>query len=88
MDGALRLPSTVSKREGCRGLVLVTVKRRRSVVKRRATRLSPECRYRSRFRIAPTKLGGRRGVTVAIRFRGNDTLGVVERVYPIRVGTR
>ena len=78
----------MSKREGCRGLVLVTVKRRHSVVKRRAMRLSRDCRYRSRFRIARSRLGGRRGVTVAVRFRGNDTLGVVERVYPIRVGTR
>jgi hypothetical protein len=88
VDGALALPATVSKRRGCRGFVLVTLRRGRSVIVRRAMRVSDDCGFRRRFRVARSKLRGRRAVNVAIRFRGNDALGTVERVYPIRVGTR
>lgn len=86
--GALTLPSTVSKRQGCRGLVLVTVRRGSTTIARRALRVDRKCRYRGRVRLVRSELRGQRAVTVALRFRGNQRLGAVERVYPIRVGTR
>ena len=68
-DGRLRLPDGVDDRDGCRGKVLVTVRRRGEIVDRDRVKVGRDCRYDAELKLRD---GGRHRVTA--RFLGNDVL--------------
>lgn len=81
--GRLVLPKGMSRRRGCRGRVTVTVKRGKSTISRRTTKLRRDCRYRKRVSFSePERLGSARTLKFKARFQGN------RRVLPRQSKTR
>lgn len=81
--GRVTLPSGLTRAQGCgQGRVSVQYKAGRKTISTRRARLTQSCTYRSTVRFKNAKrFGGRRKLTVRVRFLGND------RLRPERVKT-
>ena len=80
--GRLRLPPGVDDRDGCRGRVVVTLRRRDVIVGRKRVKLDRDCRYDAALKV---RNDGRHRVTA--RFQGNDILRPAS-ANPIEVKVR
>jgi Fibronectin type III domain len=74
-SGRLRLPTGVTKANGCKGTVTIKVKRRSTVIKRGTAKLSSGCTYRKTLRLSTSKLSKHKArLLVTGRFNGNAAL--------------
>jgi hypothetical protein len=77
----------VSAALGCRGEVLFTMKKARTLISARSTTLNKQCRYAKSFSIAKSKVGSVKTVGITIRFPGNPWLAPVKKTYQVKVPT-
>ena len=69
--GTLTRPTAVSAAQGCRGVVIVSVRSGQATLAAKAVRLNARCRFTSTVTVFPTT---RRALNVVARFGGNPTL--------------
>jgi len=88
IKGGYKLPKGVAPRLGCTGEVLFTMKKVKTLISARSTKLDAGCRYAKRFRVASGKVGAAKTVAITIRFAGNAWLAPVKRTYQVPVPKR
>jgi PKD repeat protein len=86
--GRLGLPSGVTRVNGCKGRVTVTVKAGKKTISRRTTSLRTSCSYSSQVTFRDRKrIGTATRVRVTARFQGNAALSArSSRTHSVRVG--
>jgi len=85
IKGGYRLPPSVPARLGCKGEVVLTIKRARVLMTARATKLDGTCRYSKRVTVARRKVGGTKALGLTVRFSGNGWLAPVKQTYRLAV---
>jgi hypothetical protein len=85
IKGGYTLPKNVTAALGCNGEVLFTMKKAKTLISARSTKLNKQCRYAKRFRVAKGKVGSARTVAITIRFPGNPWLAPVKKTYQVKV---
>ena len=88
IKGGYKLPKGVAPKLGCTGEVLFTMKKVKTLISARSTKLNAGCRYAKRFRVASGKVGAAKTVAITIRFAGNAWLAPVKRTYQVPVPKR
>jgi hypothetical protein len=78
---SFRLPPGISRASGCRGSVVLTLRRGKRKLAARTVRLDRRCRYGTTFKLTRAKPGGANVVEVQVRFKGNRRLGPVTVRY-------
>jgi hypothetical protein len=72
LSGKLGRPSGVSKADGCRGRVTITLKRGKRRLARKSAKLRSNCTYKRSVRLRGRRLRGK--ITATARFPGNSAL--------------
>jgi hypothetical protein len=85
IKGGYTLPKGVTADLGCKGEVLFTMKKAKTLISARSTALSKSCRYKKSFSIAKGKVGAAKTVAITIRFPGNAWLAPVKKTYTVAV---
>jgi hypothetical protein len=79
-----RVPG-VSRAKACRGKVTLTVRNGSRVLSRRSVKLDRRCRFGTTFRIARSRIGSARSLTVVVRFHGNRVLGATTNRIKVKI---
>jgi hypothetical protein len=85
IKGGYRLPKGVMANLGCAGEVLFTMKKAKTLISARSTKLNASCKYAKSFSVASGKVGSAKTVGITIRFPGNAWLAPVKRTYQVKV---
>jgi hypothetical protein len=85
IKGGYNLPPDVSAKFGCRGEVLLNVKKSRRFLTARTTTLKKTCRYAKRLSVSKSKVGSTKVLRLTVRFQGNAWLAPVKRTYNLKV---
>ena len=88
IKGGYKLPKGVNPKLGCTGEVLFTLKKAKTLISARSTKLNATCRYAKSFSVAGGKVGAAKKVGITIRFPGNAWLAPVKRTYQVPVPKR
>ena len=81
-------PPGYSKARACGGMVTLRLRAATRVIATRTVKLDRRCRYSTTFRVARAAVGGRRVLSVAVRFRGNRYMAPTTATYQVRVPRR
>jgi hypothetical protein len=85
IKGGYNLPKGVTAALGCQGEVIFTMKKAKTLISARATKLSKQCRDQKSFTVAKKKVGAAKTVGITIRFPGNPWLAPVKKTYQVKV---
>jgi hypothetical protein len=85
IKGTLRLPASVSRAQGCRGKLSVTLKRGRSKVGSGTLTIGSRCSFSRVLVLTRKRAKGARRLTLTLRFPGNAALGPAQRTYTLKV---
>ena len=85
VKGGYGLPKKVSAAIGCRGDVVLTIKKAKKLLTARTTTLNKQCRYAKQVSIAKRKVGSAKQLKFTIRFGGNPFLAPVKGTYSVKV---
>jgi hypothetical protein len=85
VKGGYGLPPKVSAAIGCRGDVIVTIKKAKKLLTARTTTLNKQCKYTKQVSIAKGKVGSAKALKFTIRFGGNPFLAPVKKTYTVKV---
>jgi hypothetical protein len=88
IKGGYQLPKGVSAGLGCKGEIIFTMKKAKTLIAARSTKLNAKCKYAKSFSITAKKVGGAAKVGITIRFAGNAWLAPVKRTYQVKVPKR
>jgi hypothetical protein len=85
IKGGYTLPKGVTATLGCKGEIIFTMKKVKTLISARSTTLNKQCRYAKRFTVAKKKVGSAKKVAITIRFPGNPWLAPVKKTYQVKV---
>lgn len=85
VKGTLRRPASVSRAQGCRGSLTVTLRRGLRVVATHKLAIGRRCTFGEVLVLSRAKVKGTRRFTLTVRFPGNVALGAALRNYALRV---
>ena len=88
LKGGFGMPPGITMAQGCTGDVVLTVKKRRTLITARTAKLkrtTTTCRYRKTINIGSRKVGKARSLRATVRFQGNAYLAAVSRTYTVKV---
>jgi hypothetical protein len=85
IKGGYQLPKGVAAGLGCKGEIIFTMKKAKTLISARSTKLDTKCKYAKSFSIAAKKVGSAPKVGITIRFAGNAWLAPVKRTYQVKV---
>ena len=86
MTGRLRLPSGVTKAQGCSGKVTIRVRRGSRTVKAGTAKVSRSCTYHKRLTIPTSRLAASGKLRIRAHFTGNSALLTASRSTTVRYG--
>ena len=83
IKGGYQLPKGVAPKLGCTGEILFTMKKAKTLISARSTKLNAGCKYAKSFSVAKSKIGSAaKTVGITIRFAGNAWLAPVNKDLP------
>jgi hypothetical protein len=85
IKGGYTLPKGVTAALGCRGEIIFTMKKAKTLISARSTTLNQQCRYAKSFTVAKKKVGSAKTIAITIRFPGNPFLAPVKKTYQVKV---
>lgn len=88
LKGSFGMPPGITMAQGCTGEVVLTVKKRRTLITARTTKLSrtkTRCSYRKTINIRSAKVGQAKTLRATVRFQGNAFLAAASRTYTVKV---
>ncbi|MFT4263536.1 MAG: hypothetical protein QM572_09155 [Nocardioides sp.] len=83
--GKLGLPSGVSAKAGCKGVVRLTLAKKGRTIARSSAKVKKSCVYTKKIRVRRSKVGGATQLVLRLRLTGNKALGRVSASYAIGV---
>ena len=85
VKGTFKLPSGFTKAQACNGLMFITVKRGKTLITARTTKVDGKCRYAKTIKLARSKLKRAKFLTLTVRFGGNAYLAATGRNYKLKI---
>jgi hypothetical protein len=85
VKGSFKLPPGYTVAQACNGTIILTVKKGRTLITARTTKLSSTCTYRKTIQISRRKLGRAKKLRLTVRFGGNRFLAATEKTYTVKV---
>lgn len=74
VKGKIKVPAGVNKASACKGTVLLTIKKGKTLLTARNAKLGKTCTFSKTISLSASKVKGARKLAVTVRFQGNSVL--------------
>jgi hypothetical protein len=85
VKGKLKIPAGLTAAQACKGQVFIRVLKGKKLLVARVAKVSSKCGYTKTIRIARSKVGKAKKLTLVIGFSGSSSVGASQKKYTVKV---